>query len=61
MDNLNVETINEIMKTRYEHFGDVIPNFVKALRTWGEAEVVTLKSIAAPKIGNRYNLFNIFK
>lgn len=45
MDNLNVETIDQSTKSRYEHFGDAIPNFV--------AGVVVLKSIATLKVGNR--------
>ena len=53
MDNLTVITIDNKEGTRYEHFKEEIPPFVKALRTWGEAGVVTLKGKATPKVGNR--------
>ena len=53
MDNLTVVNINGKDATRFEHFGEDIPNFVKSLRTWGEAGVVTLKSKATPKVGDR--------
>ena len=53
MDNLVIVNINGVEKTRYEHFEDKLPSFVKALRTWGKAGVVTLKNKATPKVGDR--------
>lgn len=42
LDNLRVETIRGVMKTRYEHFGKEISSFVKNLGEWGEARTVTI-------------------
>ena len=53
MDNLVIININGKEATRFEHFGDKLPTFVKAMKTWGKAGVVTLKNKATPKVGDR--------
>ena len=38
LDNLVVTTINGKTATRYEHFGEELPKFVKNMKTWGGQE-----------------------
>ena len=53
LDNLVIIELNNKEMTRYEHYGEAIPKWANHMRTWGEAGVVTLKSNATPKVGNR--------
>ena len=53
LDGLVVVTLNGIAKTRVEHWGASLPKWALALRTWGEAGVVTLKSKTTPKMANK--------
>ena len=52
LDGLVVIDLDGVSKTRLEHWGANLPNWTMALRTWGEAGVVTLTSKAAPKMAN---------
>ena len=40
LDNLIPVTLNGVTKTRYEHAGRIIPEFVRFFRTFGEAGIV---------------------
>ena len=42
INGLSIVIINKEANTRYEHFGNVIPKFVKHLRIWSEARVVKI-------------------
>ena len=53
LDGLVVVEINGVSKTRQEHWGATLPKWSNALRTWGEAGVVTLKSKMTPKMANK--------
>jgi hypothetical protein len=44
LDGLIPVEINGVLKTKYEHHLGVNPPFARALRTWGEAGTVTIKS-----------------
>ena len=52
LDGLVVIDLEGVSKTRLEHWGVDLPKWTKALRTWGEAGVVTLTSKTAPKMAN---------
>ena len=53
LDGLVVVEINGEIKTRLEHWGADLPKWTRALRTWGEAGVVKLKSSTSPKMANK--------
>ena len=40
LDNLIPVTLNGVTKTRYEHAGRIIPEFVRYFRTFGKAGIV---------------------
>ena len=45
--------IGGLTKSRGEHWGLVLPSWAKALRTWGEAGVVTFKQKMRPKMTDK--------
>ena len=53
LDQLTIIEIDGVEKTRIEHWGADLPKFTKDLRTWGESGVVTVKTIATPKVCDR--------
>ena len=53
LDGLMVITLSGTTATRYEHFSGTNPRFVKHLRIFGEAGVVTLKDRGTSKVANR--------
>ena len=53
LDGLVVTTLAGKTATRYEHWSGKIPNFVKHLRTWGEAGTVKIKDKSTPKVADR--------
>ena len=54
LDGLTVVKNSEgVKKTRYEHIFGKNPNFVKSMRTWGEAGTVKTKNFGTPKIADR--------
>ena len=56
LDNLVMEEIEGINKTRIEHWGDPLPLFVPHLREWGEAGMVKTKSDTASKLEDKGTL-----
>jgi hypothetical protein len=52
-DGLRVLTRDGKLRTRYAHFGLQIPPFAQHLQTWGEADTVTVKVKATPKLADR--------
>eukprot|EP00957_Ditylum_brightwellii_P149106 11353963-Ditylum_brightwellii.AAC.1 len=53
LDWLVVRIIQGKQKTRVEHWNGVLPNWARALRTWGEAGVVKTKTKTTPKLKQR--------
>ena len=53
LDSLVVSEINEVMQTRYEHFGMKVQKFEKHMRTWGEAGVVKIKISTSLKLKDK--------
>jgi hypothetical protein len=53
VDGLTVVTRKGKEKTRYEHWGNSIPKFALKLKIWGEAGIVTLKTVGTPKVADR--------
>eukprot|EP00957_Ditylum_brightwellii_P036465 2761584-Ditylum_brightwellii.AAC.1 len=53
LDWLAMVNINGMTKTRVEHWNMLLPRWIWALRTWGEAGVVTTKTKTAPKMKAR--------
>ena len=53
IDWLSVVEIKGRVATRIEHWGGELPKFTAALRTWGEAGVVKVKTKTSPKMVNR--------
>ena len=51
LDWLQSVIIDDVTKTRIEHYGMQMPKFAKNLRTWGEAG--TVKSGKDGKLGDR--------
>jgi hypothetical protein len=45
LDWLQAVEINQVLKSRIEHYGYPLPRFAKHLRTWGEAGTVMLKKV----------------
>ena len=53
LDGLTIIDIDGKKATRYEHWGNEIPKFVKHLRVWGESGVVKTKTVSTPKLADR--------
>ena len=53
LDRLVLVTLDGETKTRVEHWSGKLPNWTKALRTWGEAGVATVNSKTRPKLKNK--------
>ena len=53
LDGLTLITLDNVIATRYEHWGAKIPEWAKTLRTWGEAGVVKLGVKRKCKIDER--------
>ena len=53
LDGLVVKEVDGEVKTRMEHWGMSLPKWTAALRTWGEAGVVTLKQKMRPKMEDK--------
>ena len=53
LDGLVLKTLDGVIRTKIEHWGRNLPQWTKALRTWGKAGVVKLKSKTTPKMANR--------
>jgi hypothetical protein len=53
LDGLMLVTIDDVTKTRVEHWSGKVPSFAENLRTWGEAGTVKIKTTMTPKIADR--------
>ena len=53
LDGLVLKELDGVTCPRVEHWCGHLPAWAKAVRTWGEAGVVTLKSKTSPKLANK--------
>ena len=53
LDGLALTVIDGVIKTRFEHQWNCLPGFVKHLKEWGEAGVVSTKTDTTPKSSAR--------
>ena len=53
LDWLMLITLDDVTKTRVEHWNGELPRWSQALRTWGEAGVVKTKTKTTPKMNQR--------
>ena len=53
LDGLIPVKIDDVHKTRVEHFEGSIQPFAERLRTWGEAGTVKIRNKTTPKLGDR--------
>eukprot|EP00957_Ditylum_brightwellii_P004659 354387-Ditylum_brightwellii.AAC.1 len=53
LDWLTIITLDNVTKTQDEHWNGSLPWWCRALRTWGEAEVVKTKMKTMPKMKPR--------
>ena len=57
LDWFTVVTIDGVMATKIKHFADKIPDFVKHLKTFGEASVVNISGSVKSKVNMRGILY----
>ena len=53
LDGLVPITLDNVTKTRVEHFEGKLPGFVTHVKKWGMAGTVKIKNINTPKLGDR--------
>ena len=53
LDQLVLTELDGIKKFCIENWGNMLPRWATALRTWGEAGVMKIKTKTTPKLANR--------